>query len=68
MGNNVGAFDIKHLPRIAIKGQVLVNLAAKFTEVAKEVETQEGKMLGPEVLVISIPYPPSWEIYADEGS
>ena len=53
------AFAIKYMPRIAIKGQVLVNLAAKFTEVAKEVETQEGKMLGPEVLVISIPYPPS---------
>ena len=28
----LGAFDIKHKPRTSIKGQVLVNLVAKFTE------------------------------------
>ena len=28
----LGVFDIKHMPRTSIKGQVLANLVAKFTE------------------------------------
>ena len=28
----LGAFDIKHMPRTSVKGQVLANLVAKFTE------------------------------------
>ena len=28
----LGAFDIKHMPHTSIKGQVLANLVAKFTE------------------------------------
>ena len=28
----LGAFDIKHKPRISVKGQVLANLVAKFTK------------------------------------
>ena len=64
----LGAFDIKYLPCTATKGQVLADLVAKFTKDTEEVETQEGKMSGPEVLVISIPCPPSWEIYVDGGS
>ena len=28
----LGAFDIKHMPHTFIKGQVLANLVAKFTE------------------------------------
>ena len=28
----LGALDIKHMPRTSVKGQVLVNLVAKFTE------------------------------------
>ena len=28
----LGALDIKHKPRTFVKGQVLVNLVAKFTE------------------------------------
>ena len=28
----LGAFDIKHMPRTSVKGQVLANLVAKFIE------------------------------------
>ena len=28
----LGALDIKHMPRTSVKGQVLANLVAKFTE------------------------------------
>ena len=28
----LGAFDIKHKPRTSVKGQVLANLVAEFTE------------------------------------
>ena len=39
----MGAFDIKYMSRTAIKGQVLADLVAEFTEhseasIAKEVE------------------------------
>ena len=38
----LGAFDIKYMPRTSVKGQVLVDLVAKFAEspFKKEVETQ----------------------------
>ena len=55
----LGAFDIKYMPRTAIKGQVLTDLVVEFIEGAKE-----EKMSGPEVLVISILCLPLWEIYA----
>ena len=28
----LGALDIKHMPHTSVKGQILVNLVAKFTE------------------------------------
>ena len=31
-GTILGAFDIKYMPRTSIKGQVLANLVAEFTE------------------------------------
>ena len=31
-GTILGAFDIKYMPRMSIKGQVLANLVAEFTE------------------------------------
>ena len=35
-GTILGAFDIKYMPRTSIKGQVLVNLVAKFAECPEE--------------------------------
>ena len=43
-----GAFDIKYLPCIAVKGQVLADLVAKFTE---DAAGDEG--VGSSVLVVS---------------
>ena len=34
----LGAFDIKYLPRTAIKGQILADLVAEFTEWATDFE------------------------------
>ena len=31
-GTILGAFDIKYMPRTSVKGQVLVDLLAEFTE------------------------------------
>ena len=46
----LGAFDIKYMPRTSIKGQVLVDLVAEFTEapVKERVEEQniDGKLVG----------------------
>ena len=48
----LGAFDIKYTPRTSIKGQVLANLVAEFTEAPVEelklAENMNGKLVGPE--------------------
>ena len=41
----MGAFDIKYLPRIAIKGQVLADLVAEFTKSTEETWTKESRVL-----------------------
>ena len=39
----LGAFDIKYMPRTPVKGQVLANLVAKFTELLlKETATTQS--------------------------
>ena len=46
----LGAFDIKYMPCISIKGQVLTDLVVEFTEspLDEEVEKQgmDGKLVG----------------------
>ena len=37
-GTILGAFDIKYMPRTSVKGQVLADLVAEFTECPEEVE------------------------------
>ena len=32
MGNNSGGFDIKYMPCTSVKGQILADLVAEFTE------------------------------------
>ena len=48
----LGAFDIKYIPRTAVKGQVLANLVSEFTEGA-----EEGKRSGPEIFMVSTSSP-----------
>ena len=53
-------FDIKCMPRTVIKGQVLANLVAKFTEGA-----EGDERLGPNVLLVSTSTPTSWKVYTN---
>ena len=45
-GTIIGAFDIKCLPQMAIKGQVLADIVAKFTECLGGAVTKEAKLVG----------------------
>ena len=60
LGTMLRAFDIKYMPRTAIKGQVLADSVAKFTE-----EFVEDKVLGSKIMVISTPSFLAWEVYTD---
>ena len=64
-GTILGVFDIKYMPRISIKGQVLTNLVAEFTEPPveelKPAENMDGKLVG----TISLRGPSPWEVYVD---
>ena len=46
----LGAFDIKYMPRTSVKGQVLVDLVAEFTEILVEEmadkQNMDGKSVG----------------------
>lgn len=61
----MGAFDIKYLPRTTIKGQVLVDLVAKFTECLEKITAEENEVSGAWVTTITIPYQPIWRLYVD---
>ena len=56
----LGAFDIKYIPRTAVKGQVLAYVVTEFTE-----DSMEGEVSGSEILVVSTPYLPTWAVYID---
>ena len=64
-GTILGAFDIKYMPRTSIKGQVLADLVAEFTEPLveelKPVENMDGKLVG----TISQHGFSPWEVYVD---
>ena len=69
-GTILGAFDIKYMPRTAVKGQVLADLVAEFAE-----PTLEGKevsvLLGADEKVISTVSPHGhtwWKAYIDGAS
>ena len=40
-GTILGAFDIKYMPHTSVKGQVLTNLVAKFSETPSEDKLEE---------------------------
>ena len=62
-GTIMGAFDIKYMPRTFVKGQVLADLVAEFTE--PEVDELLADRNKDEKLVdtISQHCPPTWEEY-----
>ena len=62
-GTKLGAYDVKYKPQTAIKGQVLADFIAEFTEGVPE---EESAITG--VLVSSAMVAPSWKVYIDEAS
>nr|XP_023900715.1 uncharacterized protein LOC112012567 [Quercus suber] len=59
------AFDIKYMPQTSIKGQVLADLVAEFSEPLIEAVAEKRSMEGKSVGAISIPGPPCWKVYID---
>ena len=64
-GTILGAFDIKYMPRTSVKGQVLADLVAEFTECPEEVELGDEALEERLVGVASIQGLPPWELYVD---
>ena len=54
----LGAFNIKYMPRISIKGQVLADLVAKFVEPPVEILIKQRSLEGKSVGVVSTPKTP----------
>ena len=67
-GTILRAFDIKYMPRTSIKGQVLVDLVAEFTEPEIEELPSDGNMDEKLVGTISQYCLPTWEVYVDGAS
>ena len=53
----MGAFDIKHMPRTSVKGQVLTDLVSEFTEYPTRIEVEGHRLEGQQVSVISLKMP-----------
>ena len=64
----LGAFDIKYMPRTSIKGQVLADLVAEFTEPLVEIVAKERNMDGKPVRAVTMPGPPCWKVYIDDAA
>ncbi|XP_065622281.1 uncharacterized protein LOC136064453 [Quercus suber] len=67
-GTILGAFDIKYMPRTSVKGQILANLMAEFTEPNLEEIMTERDMDGKSVGMISQQGPARWEVYVDRSA
>ena len=67
-GTILGAFDIKYMPRTSIKGQVLADLVAEFTEPKIQELLSDGNMDEKLVGTISQCYLPTWEVHVDGAS
>ena len=67
-GTILGAFDIKYMPRTSVKGQVLADLVAEFTEPEADglltSEERDVKL----ACSISRHFPPTWEVHVDGAS
>ena len=53
------------MPRISVKGQVLVDPVVEFAETPSEDELEEQNMDGKSVGIISLQEPLPWMVYVD---
>ena len=67
-GTILGSFDIKYMPHTSIKGQVLADLVAEFTEPPIEELESAGDMDEKLSGTISQYRLPTWEVYVDGAS
>ena len=58
-------FDIKYMPRTAIKGQVLLDLVAEFIECPAMFGTKEEDLGEVQVQIVSAHRHPTWKLYID---
>ena len=61
----LGAFDIKYMLRTSIKGQILADLVAEFTEPLIETPSEQHGRKGKPVSMASASKPPCWKVYVD---
>ena len=61
----LGAFNIKYMPRTSVKGQVLADHVAEFTEPPLEKTSITQNMDGKSVGTISLQEPLLWKVYVD---
>ena len=61
----LGAFDIKYMAYTSIKGQVLTNLVAEFTETPFEEKVEKQNMNGKSVRMVSLQEPLPWRVHID---
>ena len=61
----MGAFYIKYMPRTTVKGQVLADLVAKFTESPIVVGAKEQGFRGEQVSTVSLHGHSPWKLYVD---
>nr|POE70788.1 retrovirus-related pol polyprotein from transposon 17.6 [Quercus suber] len=64
-GTILGAFDIRYMPRTSVKGQVLADLVAEFTEPSMEDVAVTPSMDEKSVGMVSQQDPAHWELYVD---
>ena len=64
-GTILGAFDIKYMLRTSVKGQILADLIAEFTESPLENESNEHRMDEKSVGLIAAQEPLQWKVYVD---
>lgn len=64
-GKTLGAFYIKYMPRTTVKGQVLADLVAKFTESPIVVGAKEQGFRGEQVSTVSLHGHSPWKLYVD---
>ena len=67
-GTILGAFNIKYMPRTSVKGQVLADLVAEFTEPEADGLLAQGEKDKKLVGNISQRFPPTWEVHVDGAS
>ena len=64
-GMILGVFDIKYMTRTSVKGQVITDLVAEFTEASAEERVEKHNMDGKSVGVISVQEYFLWKVYVD---